>query len=526
MKTFSKKVISIILSIIFIFSAVSVAFASETVDRIPLVYVGGQGSPIVVDEPDGSERTIYPITLPDDFIEKTVKENIGVFTKAFFTQHWDEFCDVVYEIFSDLFCELKLDENGNPVNNSRTFWTWEKGNPVAEPLRESASYVKYEFYYDWRLDPYTIADNLHEFIEDVRAVTGHKKVALLGRCLGACVVAAYMDKYGSECVSDLIFYASALNGATQCSKAFCGDFYIDADGVERYLYDIDISSDLNINSLIQSFVTMCNDTLGLDFACWSVNNVYSKIYMDILPRLLMDTYGTFPGFWSMVSHEDYLKAKKTVFYGADMQKYANFIKIIDNYHYNVQHKAKKNIKSYIKNGIEVSDIVKYGYQTVPVTRDGAVLSDDVCDVYSASMGATTTELTEQFSEKYLKNAAKTGTDKFISLDRHIDASTCLIPERTWFIKNLEHRDFPDIIENLIDEIIKNDGFTVFSDKNYPQYLVYSKTDEEETLQPMSAENQATYKKYKVSFFKALFNFIKSLFKFLNSKISNLISTQK
>lgn len=527
MNRFFKSIVSLILCVVLVFTMVSVSFAEgDNNQGVPLVYVNGQGATLVAEEPDGSKRQIYPVSMPADFIEETVKENMSIFAKAVVTQQWDEFCDVLYGVFSNLYGELKLDENGKPIVNSRSDWSWRvHGNATRECLSGSHNSIKYNYYYDWRLDPYVVADDLHDYIEYIIETTGAESVALSGRCLGACITAAYMDKYDGEYVSDYILYASALNGATICSKAFCGELYVDPDGVERYIYDLDISTDENINELVKAFISLYNDTSGLDIACWSINNVYPKIYMNILPRLMIDTFGTFPGYWSMVSHEDYLKAKETVFYGADMEKYANFIDIIDNYHYNVQCKAKKNLKSYVKDGIEVANIVKYGYQTMPVTTDGDILSDDICDVASASIGATTTDIGDEFNYFYLDQATLTGNDKFISPDYQIDASTCLFPERTWFIKNLEHKNFPNIIDNLFDEIINNDGYTIFSDEKYPQYLVYNNNESGESLSPMCEENKATDSKYEVSFFEAVYNFLKSLYKVLKKEIEKWLENQ-
>lgn len=522
-----KSIISLVLCSVLVFATVSVSFAADNnSEGVPLVYVCGQGFPLVVDEADGSKRTIYPVQLPDGFVEETVKANLGIFAKAVITQQWDEFCDVFYEIFSELYSELKLDAKGKPINNSRADWNWRtRGNIDCESLTGSHNSIKYNYYYDWRLDPYVIAEDLHDYIEFIMDATGVDSVALSGRCLGACITSAYMEKYDGEYISDYIVYASALNGATICSKAFCGELYIDPNGAERYLYDLDITADQNINELIKAFATLYNDTYGLDVACWSVNNVYNKVCMNIIPRLLVDTFGTFPGYWSMVSSEDYEKAKETVFYGADMNIYSDFIKIIDDYHYNVQCKANDDFKSYVNNGIEVSNVVKYGYQSMPVTTDTDLLSDSICDVKSASMGATAALVGEELNTSYISQATELGKDKFISPDNQIDASTCLFPERTWFIKNLEHKNFPNIIDSLFDEIINNDGYNVFTDEEFPQYLVYSDTESGEKFGPMVDENKDTDQKYKVSFFKATWNFIKSLFNLIKTELIKLFNKQ-
>ena len=82
------------------------------------------------------------------------------------------------------------------------------------------------------MDPFKNAEKLHQYIEDVMYVTGAEKIALTGRCMGAALTDAYMQKYNGEYVSDYIVYNSAANGATQCSKAFCGELYLDSDAVE------------------------------------------------------------------------------------------------------------------------------------------------------------------------------------------------------------------------------------------------------------------------------------------------------
>ncbi len=522
MKHFAKKTLCVILSLTVLFTTLAVSlstYASETAPGtdIPLIYVSGQGGAIVRDNPDGSREKIYPIQIPEGYIQNAVKENLDVFALAVLTQKWDDFCDVLYEKMTPLYSELMLDENGMPTDGSRIDWTWSRSTISTYKPNGKYPTEQYQFYYDWRLDPYEIADTLHAYIEDVLAVTGEKEVALLGRCLGACITAAYMEKYDGEYISDYILYASALNGAEFCSKAFCGELYLDSDGVERFIYDVNLSEDNNINELIKAFVTVFNDTYGLDVAMWSINNVYPDIYLNIVPRILREAYGNFPGYWSMVSHEDYEKAKETVFYGADLQKYENLINKLDNYHYNVQVKAPELFSDFASKGVDFANITKYGIQTVPVTKEADVISEDICNVTEASMGATTTTLDTVFDNEYLANAQANGTDRYISPDKQIDASTALFPNSTWFVKDLKHKVFPSSINSLFDRIINNDDFNVFADEDWPQYLVYNAEDG--SVSPMVEENMNTTDRYFVSFFDAL----KKLFECLFVLIQNAIA---
>lgn len=523
MKKFSKKLLSVVLSlaiilVTFAFSASTSAADAPGTD-IPLIYVVGTGAHLIADNPDGTTRKIFPLQLPENFIMDTVKENIDVFAKAVLTQEWDEFCDVAYGIVSPLYADLMLDKNGNPRDNSRVDVS---SIDRINPTKTNGKYAteQFMFYYDWRIDPYVTAEKLHNYIEAVLAATGETEVALLGRCLGDCITAAYMEKYDGEYVKDYISYASALNGAEFCTKAFCGEIYLDADGIERFVYDIEISTDSTISELIQAVVTVLNETYGLDLLAWSVNNVYPDIYLNLVPRLLRDMYGNFPAYWAMVSDEDYDKAKETVFYGVDKAEYATFIERIDNYHYNVQVKAPEMFKEFRDNGVNVANITKYGYQTLPVVKDADVLSEDFCTVYKASMGATTATIDTTLSDDYIAAAQANGTDKYISPDKQIDASTCALPDTTWFIKNMKHANFPESINRLFDKIINIDGFNVFSDANYPQFLVYD--DEASEIYPMTPDNMNTTERYNPDFFEALKKILEFLFNLIRNSIADSI----
>ena len=524
MKNLSKKILSVFLSLI-IAATATVAYvpSSSAADvagtDIPLIYVTGQGSPLVINE-NGTKREIYPVEVDKDSIIQAAKDNLDVFAKAVITQEWTEFGNVLRDIITPIFSELALDENGNAPNGSCSTSSYSISS-IKNKKKVDGKYPTrtFTFNYDWRMDPYKIADQLHQYIEDVMTVTGYDHVALSGRCQGANIVTAYMDKYDCEHVSDFITYCSALNGATVLSKCFAGDIYLDADAVERFCYDLKLSTDEVINELFQSFVTLFNRTYGLDLACWAVNNVWDDIYLDILPQVLIETFGTWPGFWSMVSDEDYVRAKENVFHNQDMDKWANFIEIIDNYHYNVQVKAPEHFREYAERGIEMYNIVKYGYQDIPVSAPSDLLSDSYCSVYNASIGATATTLNAVFDDAYLAAAQEAGTAKYISPDRQIDASTCLFPDTTWFIKNIPHKTFSDDAERLIDAMVNYDHFTVDTNPDFPQYLVFLG----ETMVPMAEENMNTTEKYKHSFWDAISTFFKSLFKVLSNLIKEKIA---
>ena len=228
MKKTMKKLVAVLISICLLISTVAIAGSGVATDKhtgsdIPVIYVEGTGFHLYKDNGDGTTTKVFPLELSDEKITALVEENIDVFAEAFFTQEWGEFCDVLYSIMTDLYGEVILDENGESPNGVYAPWTWDPAT-LGDRRNQYGNYdiQTYSFHYDWRKDPYQTADLLHRYIEDVMAATGASEVALLGRCLGANITAAYMDKYNAEHISDYIIYAGAQNGADLISKLFSG----------------------------------------------------------------------------------------------------------------------------------------------------------------------------------------------------------------------------------------------------------------------------------------------------------------
>ncbi|MCQ2470872.1 MAG: hypothetical protein MJ147_02425 [Clostridia bacterium] len=523
MKKFIAKTFSFILALIIILSSFAVClpvFAESTVQPgtdIPLIYIPGQGAPLFRYENGVKKEEVYPVKYDTDEIVQIAKDNIDVFAKAVVTQKWTDFGNLIRDVLNPMFSELALDENGHTKDNIASHPVYTELQ-IKNRKKVNGKYATraFTFNYDWRLDPWEVADSLHKFISDVVRITGYDHVAISGRCEGSCIAAAYMEKYDGEYISDFISYASALNGTDIISKTFAGNIDLSADAVERFVHDLNISADEVVNKLVNASITLLNKMNIIDLACLSVNNVWDKIYLDIMPQILIESFGTWPGFWCMVSDKDYDRAKANVFHNADMEKLANFIDIIDNYHYKVQVKAPQHFRSYAEKGIEIYNITKYGFQHIPLSKPDDVLSDSYVTVFDGSMGATTATLNKTLSRKYIARAKELGTYKYISPDKQIDASTCLFPDKTWFIKNISHKEFPTDADRLVDAMVNIDNLTIDKKEEFPQYLVFT----DEKLVPMTEENMdTTTEKYKISFFKALRNLFEALIAYIKQNKS-------
>lgn len=485
MKKVLYQLLTISVCLIVVFASTMSLIAHAYPAKVPIICVYGQGTDLGIKNPNGTWNKVYPFggngkSVTDTLmglVEDNSDELIEIFKEAFLTQDWSEFCDFLSDTVADLFKEIKLNEKGEAENGSMSTFSMSDAE-IKYNYRYSQSLGAFGLNYDWRLDPYENAETLKEHINHILAVTGSKKYALCGRCEGACVALAYYEKYRDDRITDIILYSGAEKGASPIGEAFSGKFDFSADGIERFIYlndfglNVDINEELTLtDKTLRELVTKLNNLYALDIGTFAVQNVYDQIAPSLMPRILLSSYASFPGFWSMVEDKYYEPAKEFLFSGQE-DYYAEFIKKIDYYHYTVGVNAEQLLKEARDSGIDVFNIVKYGYQTIPVTEDDNLLSDSVCNINQSTFGTTSAGIGQKLSDGYLADADKNGTLKYISPDREIDTSTDTFRDTTWFIKDLMHTTFPTCANDLVFSIVNADGADVFSIEKYPQYLSY------------------------------------------------------
>jgi hypothetical protein len=520
MKKFVIKFVSVFLSLVILAtSALTCSFAVQKEAGIPTVYVEGQGSGLHADKDNPDSESIYPLKydLSAAYIKDFIKKLNPIFAKAYITGNYDEYCNVLYNAVDPIYSKIRLDKNGEATNNSGNTWTWSLDTLHDEKVDGEYDLFAYVFHYDWRLDPCATADRLSSYINDVRTVTGSSKVNVVCRCLGCDIVASYIYEYGSSLINKCVVYCGTLEGTAACSKTFSGQIRIDPDGLERFAYDR--LDDKTLMTFVKESVSFFNKTKGLDLMSDFVDSVYKKVKSNLVPRLLIATYATFPSYWSMIG-EDYEEAKTLVF-GKNTAEYAGLISKIDHYHYDIQANIRTILTNAKNNGTDIAIIAKYGYQIVPVVPNSDDITDGVVEVRLASLGATATKVNSTFSDEYINKAKANGTFKYISADRQVDASTCLFPDYTWIIKGIEHKNFPDCIDELIKTFLSTKGqMTVNDYAEYPQYLVYD--ENAGTISPMNSTNAGVTNWPNDSFFKTVIKLLKSAFALLKEYLPTLL----
>ena len=481
-----RRVLSALLALL-LFAAAPIsplrAAAADAEEIYPIIYIIGRTTIYNhLSEPD--KRVSVP-DAPDDEITDAVKEALPYAAKAVLLGQWDEYCDKAYDLIMQFFEGYGLDENGNVCNDSGVTYSWSEDR-LSRDYNSNDPYT-YRFEYDCRLSPLEIADDLNDYIEAVKRVTGTDKVSIISRCLGTNIAFAYLYKYQKALdysgINALVLYDNSTMGIEMLEAAFSGAVQIDPDAASKFLdgFDLDLG-DETLSEFVSLTLRMLEETYGIDITADLLERFYEKIKEPLFRRFLKSTFASTPGYWSMVN-EHYQEAKAYIFgEQGDLQTYAGLISKLDAFR-TVQMAVPQTIRRLQAAGVDVYAICKYGFLGYPVSEDVKLISDGVTGVKKQSFGATVSDYDATLGKSYL---AKRPTD-FISPDKQIDASTGLLRDTTWYIKNFEHNPFWDSVHPLLLSMCRTPGFNVYSDPSLPRFLMME-SGGNHNIFPMTAEN--------------------------------------
>ena len=493
-----KKALSLILALLLIFPMAVPAFAAGQVENIPIIMLRGDGTQIYVPDEtaENGERNIWGDALSNieggDIGESIANVLLPFLTEGLLFDKWDNYYEAFYDEISPIFEELRLDGNGNPRYNSgisKADIAENQSSRKQNPANWQGGRYKvgnYTYWYDWRLSPEDIIDDLHQYILDVMKTTGKKQIALCGTCFGGAYVLAYLNKYGTEGhIKNVFFNVTVGNSTALLTDAFCGDIEIDAKAIERFGYQNTVIESNSFAGLISSTPLMNEiiftsydllaqvgviDKLGLSF-----DELYQKIYEGLVPRLAIAIFATFPSYWSIVEPARFEEARDFVFKTAGAgfeEEYAGLIEKINNNYKNVTSRKEEIIKACQEKGVHFGALAKYGVQMYPFVESQDQISDEIVDLHHASFGATVAnDVYSSFDDAYIEIAKANGTAKYISPDRQIDASTSLFKDSLWVVKNAYHDYFVQDYK-IIEEFCRNTNFTIYDNPDFPQYFIY------------------------------------------------------
>ena len=473
-----KKVISIVLAIIIVFSLTAPTFASAekcSCGVLPVVYVPGFGETIYKYPGTENEVSVFP---PEEDAIKDAIPDILKAVGALLISNYDKFgeyaIDAADKILSDAGC--------NPDGTARENTGIDPCTLPSEDRHRTAVYAfdnkevdnesEFKYTYDWRLDPVDNAKGLHEYIEQVKEFTGHSKIVLASHSQGNTVVASYLHLYGSDGIEKIVFLSPAYQGLSLVGALLTRTCTVEGkeEAVADFVMGIMGYEDVTAQ-LVGAIISILNDYgvtgILLDFVEKILDEQLDRIFDDYL----IDVMGTMPGIWSFVPDEYYEDAKKATFRGLD--KYDELEKKTDYYHYNVQCRLTELIDAAKANGTAIVSSLGYNISSIPVTEEKENHSDFLIDTKYMSIGATVAKMGETLGDDYKQKNTSCGHNH-VSPDNIIDASTSAYPEHTWYIKGNPHNEFVDPYREFITWLILFDGQpTVHSNPDYPQFMEIS-----------------------------------------------------
>ncbi len=474
MKMF-KKTISLILALILVLSCgTAIAFAADE-DNLPLVYVTGFASANIYYENDPEKKPLFFPFDTDRLLGNL--NNMGTYLEdAIKNVNGSLVSDCVYDFLWDSFGMLRMTPEGTSIEGV-----------AVEPTTLTYEDGRYVFYYDSRKDPVILAAELDDYIELVKEATGSDRIELVGSSYGVNVVIAYLSVYQDslEDIDSVLLCVPSTGGISAFGELMSGEFNVDIDTLTSFLRNMTVSAE------VDWYLKVLNQTGVLDLfvKALAVPALRDTIYEAVL-QFGKDCISTIPAIWVTVTDEYFEKALSTLFgedYASPDHEYAKTIADAIYYHENIMMKHEDILLQTTENyeDLHLAVICKYGSPAIPLSKYSNLMEDGLASLYISSFGATCSNYGETLGDDY-KQTLYTEYN-FLSVDGVVDASTCLFPFTTWYLKGLGHSQKNTDYWNMLDTIVHND-LDVFADENYPQFMMVSPEDEDK-LVPLSAEDK-------------------------------------
>jgi len=359
---------------------------------------------------------------------------------------WDPVAGGISSLMFNIMGHLAMDEQGRSIAPISEQWR-------IDPEQDHRERPEFRFHYDFRIDPFEAADQLNEFVEAVVKATGHSKVALTAHSQGAIIIMTYLKMYGTKRLDSFIMINGAWQGLTLVGELFTGQFGISGASVTSFIANGDDGS-----GNLKRAMALLRDSRLLDFLEPWGEDIIDKMGDQLYDETLLPLFGSMPIIWAFVPSEYYPEARKLL---VGKPEYRQLLAKADRYQNEVQSQAGKLLKNAMAKGVKVAVIGGYGFSPTPVTKNATYQCDSLIDTSYATGGATSAPIGETLPPS---------NSKYRSPDGIFDASTCLLPDQTWFVKNVEHSAGPSrALRQWIIHSKKQP--TVWDNPEWPQYLI-------------------------------------------------------
>ncbi len=493
----SKRIFTVLLSVLLLLLPLQATAAAS--QPCPIIYVHGfMSQSILADKNDPNSAVLFP---PDvNSILSIVAKALPGIAGALALQNWETLGDRLSDAAESILSPVFLSDTGTVPNNSGVYYVY----PKAETINKNSTL---DFFYDWRCDPMEIAAELNDFVNYVCAAAGTEQVSISAHSLGGVITLTYLTLYGFEKVRAVCFNASAVFGETYNGELMNGKVEFHGAAFDSFLrFALDGT---DAEALLNGLMDLLKKAGIFDIVASLGNKLVEKELDAIAPRVLLPLFANWLTIWSMIPDDAIDGAMDYVFGGYYKgEQYAALREKVETYNRLVRAKKAETLQA-LNEHASVYVLSRYGYSSIPLTPSYQSLGDGNIDAKYSSFGATTAPFGKQLPAAYLETVAPA----YISPDKTIDASTCMFPQQTWFIRNMKHSRSAPSIRTFITTLLNYDGqATVETFAEYPRFLQYDeKTD---TLLPDAAAPAPTI----LEKLRAMWNELVALLRRLFAKI--------
>lgn len=469
-KTF-KAVLSLALCLCIVLSCTAVCFAAQKKDLTPIIIIPGfgQSETIVYDENgnvlgDISEFTLEALKTNELFKNLTDPKKLSSLIKS--TPNLGQY---LADVLFDMFKAFRRNADGTAIyktevrqfNKPYSEYTDEEREEVDKHINikgvEEYDGIRYYFTYDTFGSFEESAESFHKFLNDVvLKQTGADKVNIVPVSQGGALFAGYLDLYKEDYkhIKKVVSMAPAYDGSV-----IVGDVLND----RIKIYDADYLDDTALPLLF-------GDLFGGKAKGYAVSAVLrtllsNKQQTEIIKKALRAVVESLAlnntMMWALCPNEDYESAKELLL--AD-DAHASLRAETDRY-FKARENLSYNLKTLMANGTVVHSICCYdvGCYLSYLFENGEKNADDLLAPSSSSLGATCADTGKTLGSDYVSphTYCNDPAHNHISPDNVIDASTSVLPENTWYFKNVSHMALNNRhdVKGFAAELIKNDSIT-------------------------------------------------------------------
>lgn len=481
-----KKIISLLLTILMLFTLAVPAFAAEgdaaeaeSYDGYPVILVRGIDFAGLTYE-DGSKALTFNIG-------EILPILLDTLLTRFKLKQEDALADGIFELAESILSPIAADKDGNSIEEvsmvqypesmaaypefTSTLIDEAELGILKTCIEKYGAENTYFFTYDWRKTPEELAGELSALVETAKEDSGKDMVNIACASMGCMVTTAYMHYYGTESINSAVYLSGAQNGTYVAGDALNGRILFDTDTI------INLVNSVTDNNLFIHVILKVFEGLGVfDFLTEFLNDFVSENFEKANDMVLRDCMGTLCGFWALCPDDDFESGIEKIF-GGHEEEYANLLVKLEGTKQFVLSTEETLLKAK-DNGVKISFVSNYNIGLVPVYERANLNGDMVLETELTSNFATVAPLGETLSDEQISDTA------YLSADKVIDASTALLKDNTWFVKNADHvaadygSDYSDFAFTLLESEVQP---TIDMFPEYPQFML---ADDNLALSPL------------------------------------------